>query len=70
MGIPAEDLPRVFERFYRAANIPQLTMSGLGLGLYLVREFVGLHGGTVEVQSVVGQGTTFRVTLPLMPAHS
>ncbi len=70
MGIRAEDLPRVFERFYRAANIPQLTMSGLGLGLYLVREFVGLHGGTVEVQSVVGQGTTFRVTLPLMPAHS
>jgi hypothetical protein len=66
VGIPAADLPHVFERFFRAANIPQTTMSGLGLGLYLVKEVVALHGGTVEVQSVVGHGTTFRVLLPLI----
>lgn len=64
VGIPAEDLPYVFDRFYRATNISQGNISGIGLGLYLVKEFVGLHSGTVDIQSVVGQGTTFRVTLP------
>ena len=70
VGIPPTDLPHVFERFYRAANISQRNISGLGLGLYVVKEFLELHDGTVAVQSVVGQGTTFRVTLPLIPAHA
>jgi hypothetical protein len=64
MGIPAADLPHVFDRFYRASNLPQTTISGIGLGLYLVKEVVALHGGTVDVESAVGQGTTVRVTLP------
>ena len=64
VGIPVDDLPHVFDRFYRATNVPQTTISGLGLGLYLVKEFVEMHGGMVDVQSTVGQGTTFRVTLP------
>jgi PAS domain S-box-containing protein len=65
VGIPAEDIPQVFERFHRATNISQIHISGLGLGLHLVKEFVTLHGGTVDVQSVVGQGSRFRVILPL-----
>jgi signal transduction histidine kinase len=70
VGIPPTDLPHVFERFYRAANVPQTNISGLGLGLYLVKEFVELHGGKVEVQSVLGQGTSFYVMLPLIPPQS
>jgi PAS domain S-box-containing protein len=68
MGILAQDLPHVFERFYRASNISNVSVSGLGLGLYLVKEFVEMQGGTVDVQSIVGQGSTFRVILPLMNA--
>jgi PAS domain S-box-containing protein len=66
MGIRAEDLPHIFERFYRATTISETSVSGLGLGLYLVKEFVEMQGGTVDVESVVGRGTTFRVILPLI----
>lgn len=66
VGIPAEDVPHVFERFYRATNISHANINGLGLGLYLVKEFVERLGGTVELDSVMGQGTTFRVLLPLL----
>jgi signal transduction histidine kinase len=66
VGIPAEELPHIFERFYRATNIPEGTISGLGLGLYLVKALIHMHGGAVDVQSVVGEGTTFRVSLPLI----
>jgi PAS domain S-box-containing protein len=66
VGIPAEELPHIFERFYRATNIPEGSISGLGLGLYLVRALIEMHGGTVDVRSVVGEGTTFRVRLPLI----
>jgi PAS domain S-box-containing protein len=65
VGISAEDLPHVFDRFYRATNISEAHISGLGLGLHLVKEFVTLHGGSVDVQSALGRGSTFRVTLPL-----
>jgi two-component system heavy metal sensor histidine kinase CusS len=58
-GVPAADLPRLFDRFYRAD--PARSSRGVGLGLSIVRTVAGLHGGTVEVASVVGQGT--RVTL-------
>jgi signal transduction histidine kinase len=67
MGIPAADLPQVFNRFYRASNIAQGSINGLGLGLHLVKECVELHGGVVDVQSVVGAGSCFRVHLPLIP---
>jgi PAS domain S-box-containing protein len=67
VGIPAAELAQVFDRFYRATNVPQGSINGLGLGLHLVKEFVALHGGEVDVQSVVGVGSCFRVRLPLTP---
>jgi PAS domain S-box-containing protein len=65
IGIPAEDLAHVFERFYRARNVTSNEISGLGIGLYMVKELVTLHNGTVSVQSTPGQGSIFTVTLPL-----
>ncbi|HEX5267337.1 MAG TPA: PAS domain-containing sensor histidine kinase [Acidimicrobiales bacterium] len=60
-GIPAEDLPRVFNRFFRRA---EGRPTGSGLGLWISRGLVEAHGGRLEVESVVGQGTTFRFALP------
>jgi signal transduction histidine kinase/CheY-like chemotaxis protein len=67
IGIPAEALPHLFTQFYRAANSREAGISGLGIGLYLVRQIVELHGGQVLVQSHEGQGSTFSVQLPLIP---
>ncbi len=64
MGIAAEDLPHIFERFYRGQEAVDRNIPGTGLGLGIVREIVTLHDGTIEVESQVGQGTTFRVWLP------
>src|SRR5262249_22025184 len=68
-GIPAEEMPRLFERFHPVENAPGRTHEGSGIGLALVQELVKLHGGTVAAESVVGQGTTFTVTVPLGSAH-
>lgn len=65
IGIPADALPQLFQRFYRAGNTDHWRISGLGIGLYVVREIVALHGGSVSVDSVEGQGTTFTIFLPL-----
>src|SRR5690606_31910328 len=65
IGIPESDLPQLFTRFYRANNVDSQQISGLGLGLHVVSQVVTLHGGTVEVESTVGQGSTFTVFLPL-----
>lgn len=65
IGIPAEALPNLFGRFYRAHNGHHEQISGLGLGLFVVREIVALHGGEVRVESLEGQGSTFTVLLPL-----
>ncbi|MGE5546721.1 MAG: ATP-binding protein [Solirubrobacterales bacterium] len=64
IGIPAADLPRIFDRFHRAANT--LGVPGSGIGLHMVRQIVELHGGSIEAESAVGQGSTF--TLRLRPA--
>lgn len=64
IGIPADALPRLFERFYRAPNVSSQHISGMGIGLFIVKEIVELHGGTVQVESKEGQGSTFRVCLP------
>jgi two-component system phosphate regulon sensor histidine kinase PhoR len=64
-GIPAEDLPRVFERFYRADRSRARDSGGTGLGLAIVRHLVGLHGGTVSAAARAGGGTTVAVTLPI-----
>jgi signal transduction histidine kinase len=65
MGIPAEDLPQLFGRFYRASNARDGAVPGTGLGLSIVRGIVQAHDGDVSVESHVGEGTTFRITLPV-----
>lgn len=65
IGIPTADQDHVFERFFRAGNINPLQMTGFGLGLYVTRTIVELHGGTITVRSVEGHGSTFTVRLPL-----
>ncbi|HEU4325053.1 MAG TPA: GAF domain-containing protein [Roseiflexaceae bacterium] len=68
IGIPADALPKLFTRFYRAANTATMQISGLGIGLYVVREIVALHGGDVLVESAEGQGSTVTVCLPALNA--
>jgi PAS domain S-box-containing protein len=69
VGIPEEELPRMFERFHRVDNSRGRTYEGTGIGLALVQELVKLHGGTIDVASVEGEGATFTVTIPLGKAH-
>ena len=64
-GIAADDLPHVFEPFYRVAHTQQV--SGHGIGLPLTHRVIGLHGGTIRLESVVGRGTTVYLTLPVGP---
>ena len=66
IGIPAPDLPHVFDRFYRASNA-SAEVVGSGIGLSGVRQIVEQHGGAVEIDSVEGSGTTVTMTLPLGP---
>jgi len=64
VGIAAGELPRIFERFYRADRARSRELGGTGLGLSIVKHIAQLHGGRVEAESVAGQGTTIRVILP------
>jgi signal transduction histidine kinase len=64
LGIPATALPRLFEPFYRAESGIASGIPGFGLGLYVTRRLVEAHGGRIAVESAVGQGSTFTVTLP------
>ncbi len=63
-GIPPGELPRIFERFYRGTNVGEARASGSGLGLAIARSIVEMHGGFIEVASVLGEGAAFRVVLP------
>jgi signal transduction histidine kinase len=67
VGIPADKLPKIFEKFYQVDNSAQPRSVGSGLGLAIAREIVEAHGGTITAESEVGKGTTFRVTLPDRP---
>lgn len=65
IGIPARDLPHLFDPFHRAANVG--TISGTGLGLTITKESVELHGGTIMVESQENRGTSFTISLPVLP---
>ena len=69
VGIPAEELSRVFERFYRVQGTQGRTHEGSGIGLALVRELVALHGGSIRAESIPGEGSTFTVTVPRGTTH-
>jgi len=65
IGIAPEDQAAVFEEFRQVGGPRTQVLEGTGLGLALAKRFVELHGGTIDVQSTVGRGTTFTFTLPL-----
>jgi signal transduction histidine kinase len=69
IGVPAEAVPKLFERFYRVEGAEGRTHEGSGIGLALVHELVKLHGGTVSAQSRLKEGTTLVVRIPLGSAH-
>jgi len=65
IGIPQEDQSRIFEKFYQGKGVPRTSARGTGLGLTLVKHTVEAHGGSVAVESRVGEGSTFTMTLPI-----
>ncbi|HEX8925074.1 MAG TPA: GAF domain-containing sensor histidine kinase, partial [Terriglobales bacterium] len=68
-GIPASELPHLFERFRRIEGARRRTNEGSGIGLALVSELVAMHGGAIDVRSELGTGTTFTITLPFGTDH-
>ena len=68
VGIAPEDRTRVFEQFVRVGD--RLRTPGLGLGLYITKQLVEAHGGTISVESTLGEGSTFTVALPMMAAET
>ena len=64
IGIPLEDQPRIFERFYRVDRSRSREMGGTGLGLSIVKHVVQSHGGTIDVESALGSGSRFSMRLP------
>lgn len=68
IGIPPKDLPKLFESFYRASNVD--TVPGTGLGLAIVKRCIDLHGGSINVSSILGSGTAFIIELPFLSGES
>lgn len=66
IGIPTSAMPHLFQRFYRAPNGTAQSVNGLGIGLYVVKEILTRHGGSISVESTEGQGSTFTVCLPIL----
>nr|WP_240449097.1 SpoIIE family protein phosphatase [Streptomyces harenosi] len=69
VGVPAEEMPRLFQRFHRIENARSRSHEGSGIGLALVKELVGLHGGTITADSVEGKGTCFTIRVPFGSDH-
>jgi PAS domain S-box-containing protein len=69
IGVPAAEMPRLFERFHRIESARARSNEGSGIGLALVKELVGLHGGSITADSTEGSGTTFTIRLPFGSAH-
>jgi signal transduction histidine kinase len=64
IGIPAADLPKIFDRFYRVDTARARQTGGFGLGLAIAQQIVEAHGGRITAKSVEGQGATFQIELP------
>lgn len=69
IGVPAGEMPRLFERFHRIENARSRSNEGSGIGLALVQELVSLHGGAISARSTEGEGTSFSIRLPFGAAH-
>jgi PAS domain S-box-containing protein len=69
VGIPAHELPRLFERFHRVENQKSRSFEGSGIGLALVQELVKLHGASITVESETGKGTVFKIDIPFGTQH-
>lgn len=66
IGIPQEQLEHIFERFYRAVDASTKAIPGHGIGLFVAAQIIKHHGGTITVESAMGKGSTFHITLPLI----
>jgi signal transduction histidine kinase len=65
MGIDSEDMPHIFERFYRGGRVRQTRIHGTGLGLAIVKEIVDLHEGHIDIKTKINAGSSFRIRLPM-----
>ncbi|MGB7436504.1 MAG: ATP-binding protein, partial [Candidatus Acidiferrum sp.] len=70
VGIAADDLPRIFDRFYRADQARSREVPGSGLGLSIARWIAETHKGRIEVESRLGEGSVFRIVIPLLSADA
>jgi len=66
VGIPTEELPKIFDKFYRVKHPKTRQVIGTGLGLAIVKGVIEAHHGTIDVQSIIDKGTTFRILLPMI----
>ena len=69
MGILEDELPKIFDKFYRVKHPKTRQVMGTGLGLAIVKGIIDAHHGTIQVESAPDQGTTFRILLPVIPSH-